>query len=322
MSGSVPSLVVELGVGVALALVATGARYALTPLIGDIAPYTFVFVAVALATVIAGWRGGLVALIVGQALVWFAILGPLHLPSDPRNNFRGLIVATLSQLVLLGTVALYQREVDRGTADREKRLSLLDDALKEIDHRTRNNYQTVLAMIDLQMRRSSDDNVREALRQVCDRIQAIANASKQLAVRSGGLDVVKLDDHLCGLVGQIERGLARREIGVECDVDEVSASADTATSISIIVNELVTNALKHAFNGEGSGTVRVSGREGTPFELIVADNGSGMDATRKQDHHGLGTRLVDSFARQLGARHQVTSTSEGTTHRLLFPRLD
>ncbi len=101
-------------------------------------------------------------------------------------------------------------------------------------------------MIELQLRRATDEPVREALRQVSDRIQAIANASQQLGANSNDLDTVQLDDHLCGLVGQIERGLSRQEIVVECDVAEVTASANTATSISIIVNELVTNALKHA----------------------------------------------------------------------------
>jgi two-component sensor histidine kinase len=131
-----------------------------------------------------------------------------------------------------------------------------------------------------------------------------------------------LDDHLCGLVQQIERGLSRDGIYVDCDVDEVTADADKATSISIIVNELVTNAIKHAFNGEGSGRVRVSGRSGDQFELIVADDGGGMRPSRRKDSTGLGTKLVESFARQLGAKHQVTSTGEGTTHRLLIPALD
>jgi len=58
------------------------------------------------------------------------------------------------------------------------------------------------------------------------------------------------------------------------------------------------------------------------FELIVADDGNGIDATRRDEHPGLGTRLVESFARQIEAEHEVTSSTEGTTHRLLIPRLD
>ena len=58
------------------------------------------------------------------------------------------------------------------------------------------------------------------------------------------------------------------------------------------------------------------------FELTVTDDGSGVEATRRADHVGLGTRLVESFARQIGAEHEVVSSAKGTMHRLLIPSLD
>jgi two-component sensor histidine kinase len=65
----------------------------------------------------------------------------------------------------------------------------------------------------------------------------------------------------------------------------------------------------------------VKGRSGKEFELIVADDGRGIQASQRNGHVGLGSRLVDSFAHQLGARHEVVSTSQGTEHRLMIPRL-
>jgi two-component system, sensor histidine kinase PdtaS len=317
----VPPLLVEIGVGALLALTAFALRAALAPVLGNIAPYTFVFVAVTLAAVAAGWRSGLLTLAIGQALVWFGILEPLRERSfENLHPVSGLVVSSICQLIILTIVALYQREVAKGAASREQRVALLDEALREIDHRTRNNYQTVMAMVELQARRSKNRGVQEALRQVADRIQAIAHASQQLAVHSGDIETVRLDAHLCGIVEQIERGLSREEIRVECEVDNVTAAADAATSISIIVNELVTNAIKHAFNGDGSGHVRVTGRSGAEFELIVADDGRGM-RPQGGTSTGLRSKLVESFARQLGATHDVTSSDQGTTHRLVIPRL-
>ena len=322
LRGRVPPALVELGVGLALAAVAVAVRASLSPVIGDTAPYALVFVAVLAAAVLAGWRSGLTALVAGQVMTWYLIVEPVG-SFDLDGQRRGaLIVATLSQIALLVTIALYQREVDRGSAEREQRLSLLDEALREIDHRTRNNYQTVLAMIDLQARRAGDPQVAKALRQVADRIQAIANASQQLAARSQDIAAVRLDDHLCGLVQQIERGLSREEIAVDCEVDGVTASPTAATSISIIVNELVTNALKHAFDGRDAGRVFVTGRSGSAFELTVSDDGQGITASGRDGHTGLGSKLVESFARQLGAQHQVSSSDRGTTHRLLIPSLE
>lgn len=313
----------EIAIGLAAPLLMLALRLPLHGFAGDRAPYAFMFIAAALATLLAGWRSGVLAVVAGQLLTWYFVLDPPWSFALPHPQLRGgLVIATLAQLLTVLVIALYQREVDGGAAERERRLALLDEALKEIDHRTRNNYQTVLAMVDLQARRAADDQVREALRQVADRIQAIAGASEQLAVRSKDLDAVRLDAHLCGLVQQIERGISREEIEVECDVDQVTASPDTATSISIIVNELVTNAIKHAFNGEGTGHVWVTGKSGREFELVVGDDGRGIEAAKRDGHNGLGTKLVESFARQLGAKHQVTSSEKGTTHRLVIPRLD
>lgn len=323
LAGRIPAQLVEFGTGLLLAGAAVIARYALTPLIGDTAPYAFVSAAMIIAALVAGWRSGLVALLAGQLLTIYLIISPSSSTYVSDWHRQATVVwAMVGQLIVLVIVAVYQREVDLGTAERDQRLKLLDEALKEIDHRTRNNYQTVLAMIDLQVKRSQNHDVATALKQVADRIEAIANASRQLAVRSADLGAVRLDDHLCGLVQQIERGLSRDGIDVACEVDEITASADAATSISIIVNELVTNAIKHAFNGEGVGQVRITGTSGKGFELVIADNGRGIEATRRDGHTGLGTRLVENFARQLGARHDIVSSDKGTTHRLVIPRLD
>jgi two-component sensor histidine kinase len=318
-------VLVEVSIGVAAAFVMVAARVPFEPVAGDRAPYAFNFLAVVIAAVLGGWRSGLVALVSGQLMTWYAIVSPHFSFGIPDNErLGGLVIATMSQALILIVIALYQREVDKGTAERERRMELMDHALNEIDHRTRNNYSTVLAMVHLQAQRSKDPEVQTALQQVADRVQAIATASERLALRSGDIDRVRLDDHLCDLVGHIERGLSREEIEVECDVDDVTASADKATSISIIVNELVTNALKHAFNGQGSGSVSVKGRAGLAFELIVADDGRGIAAQRPKVRHGngLGTKLVESFVRQLGAKHEVVSTDKGTTHRLVIPTLD
>ncbi len=304
------------------ALVVVSARILLVPFAGELAPYAFNFAGVVIAAVLAGWRGGLTALVAAQLLAWYIIVEPhWSFAITHRDDLGGLVVATLAQLLILAVVAAYQREVAKGWSEREKRVELLDEALREIDHRTRNNYQTVLALVELQGRRARDEGVKVALLQVAERIQAISNASRQLAVQSAELGGIRLDNHLCTLVDQIERGLSREEIEVECNVDDVTASPDKATSISIIVNELVTNAIKHAFNGERSGHVWVTGKGGSAFELIVSDDGRGIEAARTRGRSGLGTKLVESFARQLGAQHQVTSTDQGTTHRLVIPNL-
>ena len=289
---------------------------------GDRAPYALNFLAVVIAAVLAGWRAGLLALIVGQALIWYAVVPPYYsFGVQDGERLGGLVLATVAQALVLLVITLYQREVDKGLSERERRLALLDHALNEIDHRTRNNHQTVLALIHLQAQRSTHDGVKEALQQVAERIQAIAHATEKLALRSGNLERVRLDDHLSSLCEQIERGLSRQHVQIECDVEEITMSADRAIPIAIIVNELVTNALKHAFDGREQGRVMVTGRMNGEFRLTVADNGIGLNPNGGQRRGGLGTKLVESFAKQLGAHHKIASSDIGTTHDLVIPKV-
>ncbi|NUT01433.1 MAG: sensor histidine kinase [Sphingomonas sp.] len=290
---------------------------------GDRAPYALNFLAVVLAALLAGWRSGLLALVIGQMLTWFAIVPPyFSIGVADRERLGGLLLATISQLLILLIIALYQREVDKGTVERERRVDLLNHALNEIDHRTRNNHQTVLALIHLQAQRSTDDGIKSALGQVADRIEAIAYATERLALRSGNLERIRLDDHLCGLCEQIERGLSQTNVNVSCDIEEITTSADKAIPIAIIVNELVTNALKHAFDGKDQGRVLVTGRMNGSLKLTITDDGNGMKDRVASRRGGLGTKLVENFAKQLGAQHEVVSTATGTTHALMIPTVD
>jgi two-component sensor histidine kinase len=311
-----------MGVTVAVALVAV--RIPLADAAGDRVPYALNFLAVVLAALLAGWRSGLVAMLAGQVLTWYAIVPP-HDSIDGANSGRlaGLLIASISQILILLVIALYQREVDKGTAERERRMELLHHALREIDHRTSNNYQTVLALIHLQAQRSKSAELQDALTQASDRIGAIAKASEQLAFRSATLESVRLDEHLCELCDHIGRGLSRDEIDVDCKISPCSADPDRAIAISIIVNELVTNALKHAFGDRPTGRVRVVGKtNGGGFELTIADDGIGMKRATSRGRGGLGTKLVETYVGQLGARHEVVSSETGTTHRLVIPNLE
>src|SRR4051794_10657465 len=98
-----PPLVVEIAVGVSVAVAFVMLRFVLVPLAGDRAPYAFVFLSIVIATVIAGWRGGVVALAVGQSMAWWIIA--LRIPSvgavPLTERFGGLVISTLSEAIVL-----------------------------------------------------------------------------------------------------------------------------------------------------------------------------------------------------------------------------
>ena len=297
------------------------ARLPFSVLTGDRAPYALNFLALVIAAVLAGWRSGLLALVVGQLLTWYLIVPPyFSFEVIDSQRFGGLVMATVSQALVLLVIALYQREVDKGTTERERRMELLAHALHEIDHRTSNNYQTVLALIHLQTQHATNSEIKKALRQVSDRIGAIAKASEQLAFRSDNLAKVRIDEHLCELCGHIEQGLSRDGVEIQCEVTACSAPADSAIALSMIVNELVTNALKHAFPEGRPGLVLIEGTvNGHGLELTVSDNGRGMKPVKSRARVGLGTRLIENYVRQLGATYEVDSSDDGTSHKITVP---
>lgn len=320
LSGALPPLATELAVGILAALLFFGLRWALQPLTGDSAPYALSFLAVVLASLLAGWRSGLVALILGQLLSWYYLVpfhGSFRMPDAAA--LYSLLLATFAELVILLVVALYQREVAASGARRQRQIDFLGQALREIDHRTHNNFQTVLSLITLQANRAATDDVRAALHEAADRIRAVSLAYEKLALSSVGLESVRLDDHLQELCEQIGRGIVPEGVTLRTELTAATVRADTAISLGIIANELVTNAVKHAFKGE-RGTIQVvTRRDGDGLELRVADNGCGISASDRR--RGLGTRLVETFVRQLGGRHEVSSSAEGTTHRIRMPKL-
>ena len=318
-AGRVPPLVVE----IAAALVVTGLlamlRIAMIPWAGDRAPYALVFVAVVGSTVLAGWRSGLLAILIGQFMVWNLVVSPVDNALIRSQLTAGLATATLSQLVAVAIITLYQREVDRAWQRREEQVDLLHQALAEIDHRTANNYQTVLALILAQAKRA-EPPVQQALQQVADRIRAIALASKQLALSSDSLEEVRVTHHLGELCSQIKQGLSRPGVTVECQFEDVSVDAEQAIAMSILVNELVTNALKHAFPDDRHGQIHVRLDKSTDgLTLEVTDDGVGMTKSARTRGTGLGTRLVDTFIKQLRARHEVETGEGGTRHRIHWP---
>lgn len=323
LSGQVSPILVEIAVGLAVPVILVGLRMAIGDFASDRAPYAFNFLGVVLAAVIAGWRAGLLTLAVGQLLTWYLVVEPrLTLASRDWEGVGGLFLATLSEGLILLIIALYQREVAKGVAEREQRMDLLTRALEEIDHRTRNNYQTVLALVQLQAQRSKDAGVQHALQQVADRIKAVTRATEHLAVRSEDIGTVRLREHLCELCEQVERGLSRDGVKVQCEVEDIAANTEKAIYLSIIVNELVTNALKHAFDESAQGLIRVASEQDEKgVTIIVEDNGHGLQKSSVRAKGGLGSRLVDRFAKELGCHYEVVSSERGTTHRLSVPSL-
>ncbi|RJP78299.1 MAG: PAS domain S-box protein [Candidatus Zixiibacteriota bacterium] len=193
--------------------------------------------------------------------------------------------------------------------------------LKEIHHRIKNNLQIVSALLGLQAKNVRPENVQQALADSQSRIKSIALVHEKL-YRSDDLRHIDFHDYLQTLAGSFVRShqLEQRGITLVIEADPVGLNVDTALPCSLAVNELLTNAAKHAFPGGHGGEIRVLVKqEDGQIRLTVADNGVGFPADLDVRQSGsLGLQLVNSLAGQLGADLTVQS-GPGTRVELVFP---
>ena len=123
-------------------------------------------------------------------------------------------------------------------------------------------------------------------------------------------------DYLTALCANIDP--RRPNLTIETELDAASIPLDRAVPIGLVLNELVTNSVKHAFDEEG-GVIKVTFRADETIgeaELCVCDNGRGMGPARPGS---LGLRLVESFSSQLGGRLAPAEVAKGTKTKLIFP---
>jgi two-component sensor histidine kinase len=319
LAARVPRPLTEVLTGVAMVAAVGLARALLDPLIHEGVPFAFTFLGVVVATLVAGWRAGSVAVVLGLLLVWYFILpvqGSFAL-ADPAMAWW-LVLITATQALMVLALGVYQAEMRRGQNERTRRINFLGHALREMDHRTRNNFQIVTSLLQLQANRSATDEVKAALREAAERLQAVAAVYAALAPSSQGLATVRLQDQLEEICGQIRRGILPEGIVLETQLEPILVTHDTAVALGIVVNELVTNACKHAFpEWRGSIAGRVH-RTGDGARIEVSGDGRGMPAAAERKS-GLGTRLIAAFVQRVHGTTEVRSSEAGTVTTVSVP---
>jgi chemotaxis protein methyltransferase CheR len=222
------------------------------------------------------------------------------------------------QLILLAIEDVTERvRLEREHAIVSERIGVL---LQELTHRIKNSLQIIVSMVGLEARNQKSGEGKAALERVSHRIAALGRLYSMLGETNSveQVDAAIYLEALCrDLIESVqkENGIS---IALKTDIASESLPVDRAIPLGLIVNELVTNAVKYAFPSETSGTVAVTlKRIPGELRLTVSDDGKGADPRRADS--GLGGRLVDTFARQLGGQVEQESGLHGTTVRLILP---
>ena len=227
----------------------------------------------------------------------------------PGNNTK--------QVVLVIEDVTERVRLEREHAIAHERIAML---MQELTHRVKNSLQSIASMVKIEARIHKSGEGKAALERVSHRIDALGQLYAKLS-KSDTVEAVDaatyLDDLCRDLVASVSKD-GGASIVLKTDIESELLPTDQAIPMGLIVNELVTNALKYAFPSETKGTVMVTlKRVPGALRLTVADDGKGIDTTRADS--GLGGRLVEGFAQQLGGKVERESGSQGTTVHLILP---
>lgn len=332
LAPAVPRWATMVVAGVLCAALEIGVRAVLDTIVGEGgAPFALIYPAAILATLFARWPAG--ALTSGLTILhaWF-----FYWPV--RQSFRTIDTEgalTVFFIVIGATLTVviceaFRRAAHHARIERDREIADRDLLLDEFDHRMKNNFQIVASILDIQRRRMTGE-AAEALGVALHRVESIGRAHRHLYRGTHDTGAVQMRAYLTDLCDALADALLLRGgVTLACDSDAALVPRDRAVSIGLVLNELVTNAAKHAFEGREGGHIAVSFRDTSAnWMLIVSDDGRGMAREAQADapsapkgggESGLGSRLIPAFARQAGGVIATESGPDGTTATLEIPK--
>lgn len=195
--------------------------------------------------------------------------------------------------------------------------------LREIHHRVKNNLQILSSLLSLQADYSKDPNALSAINEGRNRVQSMAFIHQQLYTKEN-VTSVNMQMYLADLCSHLSDSYSacEKEILISYDLEVLFLDVETAIPLGLIVNELVTNSIKYAFNDreEGHINVKIWINEDSQLCLLVEDNGSGISqAPEESQTTSFGSDLIRVLSKKLRGRIKVRQ-NQGYSTKIVFER--
>lgn len=192
--------------------------------------------------------------------------------------------------------------------------------LREIHHRVKNNLQVITSLLSLQSSTIEEEHIREIFQQSQYRINAMATIHETL-YRSNNFVGIDYRDYLITLSEYLLLSMKgkQHQISLDIQVPPVMLTLDTAIPLGLLVNEIITNALKYGIAGKGTITIQLTPKKEQEYELYIGDDGKGYSKEINfSNTTSLGLKLIQNLARQLNGSIERVPTKKGTYYKLLF----
>ncbi|PAU93615.1 hypothetical protein CK503_10695 [Aliifodinibius salipaludis] len=230
---------------------------------------------------------------------------PVYLDEDPIAGF-GIYVDITEQ-------KKYQEQLKKSVKEKQV-------LLEEIHHRVKNNLAIISGMLQLQAFEADNEEIRNALNDGQLRIQSIGIVH-ELLYQSGNFIDISFEEYISKLIDTIKNTLPfnHQHIDVEVDTGNVLLDINQAIPSAILINEMVTNAYKHAFDNSQPGKIEILlTKSDKEISMIVRDNGKGLpDGFTVENHASIGMNLIETLTNQLEGELFYTSDG-GTEFKVVF----
>ena len=193
--------------------------------------------------------------------------------------------------------------------------------LKEIHHRVKNNLQVINSLLRLQSKEIKDQEIVDKFKETQKRVITIAALHEKM-YHSENLKNINLKEHIESIVKDLVTSYALdKKIEVKIDIEEITIGLRTLVPLGLIINEIIVNSLKYAFNNSNEGVInlQIKQLDKRIFEMLIGDNGVGFKSYKNTS--GFGSKLITIFTKQLNGVIELIEGS-GTTYKIIFEKID
>ena len=253
----------------------------------------------------------------------------LVLDSNPlfmQVNYGFAFGLTLMIVLMYSILQSQQKlELDSRILINEQQKLLLEETLKdrnvllsEIHHRTKNNLAIVSSMLNLQRNQIENVELQNILLDCSNRVHSMATVHQKLYEKEN-FTKIDLKEYLEELIRDLQKTIfpTDKEVQLILEIDSFNITSDKAIPCALIINELITNSIKHAFENQGGKLEIKIKKIGNQILLMIHDNGPGFHYNAEKNDLSLGMTLIEALTEQLNGQYEY-NTKHGTTFNLSF----
>ncbi|MFD0963145.1 sensor histidine kinase [Pseudofulvibacter geojedonensis] len=252
---------------------------------------------------------------------------PIYLLNSELIKTVSLAIKMITLFIILAGIYYFSlivnendkelRRVNKVLVKRNEEKTMM---MNETHHRVKNNLQMVNTLLRLQASKINDKHIVSMFKETRSRVMTIAALHEKM-YQIDSIQSINAKEYITRLTNDIvENFTVDKKIETDIEIEEIEIPTQIMIPLSLVINEIITNSLKYAFNEKKEGTISVrlvSDDNNNRCELLIGDNGSGFSYANQKE--GMGTKLISVFIEQLKGSISK-EVSSGTTFKILFSR--